>query len=249
MDLDIGQVIRAISIYTLPVLSAIILHEVAHGWVAEKFGDSTARRAGRITLNPISHIDPIGTIIIPVAMGVMGGPIFGWAKPVPVNFAALRNPKQNMIWVALSGPGTNFVLGVASGILLRMIVIMHPDAIIQAFKYGSQSSASVVTSALVPIVLMLCASILLNSILMIINLIPVPPLDGGRIMTGLLPLDLAYKYSRIEPYGFLILILIIFIIPFTGALLSSILRSTTLVFSALAGFDAVQLLAINHLLP
>jgi len=243
--LDVGTIARGISIYAVPVLMAIILHEVAHGWVAEKFGDSTARRAGRITLNPISHIDLIGTIILPLVLIVSGSKfLFGWAKPVPVNFAALRNPKRDMIWVALSGPGTNFILAFLSALILRLMVTIDPSvwnlansdvAPEMLRQYGMGASL------MVPLVLMLNASIVINCVLMVLNLIPVPPLDGGRVAVGLLPGKLAYSYSRIEPVGILIVLLLIFVLEPTRIIFTKFILGfvTLFYFIALRGVAVI----------
>jgi Zn-dependent protease len=192
--MDINNIIVNISIWAIPVILAVVLHEVAHGWVAEKLGDDTARWMGRLTLNPLKHVDPIGTILIPVGLIVIGSPfIFGYAKPVPVNFRKLRNPKSDMVWVALAGPVTNILLAIASTALLWLA--MHlPD------------SAAWVAQ---PLALMCQASILINVVLCIFNLIPLPPLDGGRVAVGLLPAAAAYQLSRIEPYGFIIIVLLL----------------------------------------
>ncbi len=189
--MDIDSILRGISIWALPVLLAIVLHEVAHGWVADKLGDDTARWMGRLTLNPIKHIDPIGTIVIPLALLVMGAPfLFGYAKPVPVNFNKLRNPKRDMIWVALAGPLTNLALAFASALLLWFAIQLPAS-----FSWFTQ-----------PLALMCQASIIINIVLCIFNLLPIPPLDGGRVAVGLLPGPLAYQLSRIEPYGFFIIV-------------------------------------------
>jgi len=189
--MDIDGIIQKISIWALPVLLAIILHEVAHGWVAEKFGDNTARWMGRITLNPIKHIDPVGTILIPLGLVIMGSPfLFGYAKPVPIDFRKLNNPKRDMIWVALAGPATNLILALLSTVLLALVMLL-PTSLFWIIE---------------PLAMMCQASIIINMVLCIFNLIPLPPLDGGRIAVGLLPGPMAWQLSRVEPYGFMIII-------------------------------------------
>ena len=201
--MEIESIIRGISIWGLPVLFAIVLHEVAHGWVAFKLGDDTARWMGRLTLNPAKHIDPLGTVLLPLALIVMNAPfLFGYAKPVPVNFGKLNNPKRDMIWVALAGPLTNLLLAFLS-VLLLWIAIHLPSFAAWVAK---------------PLALMAQASIIINVVLFVVNLIPLPPLDGGRIATGLLPGPLAYKFSLIEPYGFFILIALLMLGIFQSVL-------------------------------
>ncbi|MDQ7003972.1 MAG: site-2 protease family protein [Ghiorsea sp.] len=189
--MNIESILVNISIWALPVLLAIVLHEVAHGKVADMLGDDTARWMGRLTLNPISHIDPIGTVLIPLVLLVMGSPfLFGYAKPVPVNFNKLRNPKRDMIWVALAGPLTNLALALASTLLL-WIAFQMPESM----RWFAE-----------PLSMMCQASILINVVLFVFNLLPIPPLDGGRVAIGLLPNHLSYQLERIEPYGFFIVI-------------------------------------------
>ncbi|MFQ5581445.1 MAG: site-2 protease family protein [Mariprofundaceae bacterium] len=189
--MDINAIVQGISIWAIPVVLAVVLHEVAHGWVADKLGDDTARWLGRLTLNPIKHIDPVGTVLIPVLLIAVGSPfLFGYAKPVPINWRKLRNPKRDMIWVALAGPVTNLLLALASAVLLAVAASMPPDLI-----WMSK-----------PLALMCQASIIINLVLCIFNLLPLPPLDGGRVAVGLLPGPAAYQLSRLEPFGFLIIV-------------------------------------------
>ncbi|MDX8410934.1 MAG: site-2 protease family protein [Mariprofundaceae bacterium] len=189
--MEFDGIIRNISIWALPVVLAIVLHEVAHGWVAYRLGDDTAKWLGRLTLNPLKHVDPIGTVLIPIVLLVSGSPfLFGYAKPVPINYGKLRNPKRDMVWVALAGPLTNLILAIVSAILLTVIVSM----------------ANVMPWLAEPLSLMCQASILINLVLFLFNLLPLPPLDGGRVAVGLLPRSMAYALSRIEPYGFIIIV-------------------------------------------
>jgi Zn-dependent protease len=200
------DLIQTIAVYALPVLFAITLHEAAHGYVARMFGDNTAYAAGRISLNPIKHIDPIGTILVPASILLLssiggGGFLFGWAKPVPVNFGNLRKPKRDMIWVAAAGPASNLVMAIAWALGMKVLL-----------KLGISE----------PFFLKMAqAGVLVNIGLMALNLLPLPPLDGGRIVAGLLPTRLSWQFSKIEPYGLFIMIglmmthtLNIFLTPF-----------------------------------
>jgi Zn-dependent protease len=191
------NLVQTIAIYALPVIFAITLHEAAHGYVARHFGDDTAWRAGRISLNPIRHIDVVGTIIVPLSILLVGkllggvNILFGWAKPVPVNFGALRNPKADMLWVALAGPAINLVMALAWAGLLKLSIVAPQNV----FSY--------------PLALMADKGVEINVVLMVLNLLPIPPLDGGRIMVSLLPLKFALPFARLEPYGFPILLALI----------------------------------------
>ena len=211
---------QTLLIWVIPVLLAITLHEAAHGWTASKFGDHTARMMGRVTLNPVKHIDPVGTIIVPLALLIMStGFIFGWAKPVPINFNALRSPKSGMIWVALAGPGANLIMAI--GWLFVAILSFNNN---------------------IPIMLKMAgAGIFINILLAVFNLLPIPPLDGSRVISALLPNPLAYKYNQLERFGFVILIGLMFIggfsyivWPIVGLALSSL--------SALSGLNLISLM-------
>ena len=186
-NVDIN-IIQKIAIYALPVIFAITLHEAAHGYVAKYFGDGTAYMLGRVTLNPLKHIDPIGTILVPLVSLWLGGILFGWAKPVPVNFSQLKNPKKDMFWVAAAGPAANLFMIFLWAIIARLAGLI-PD-----------------NSFAVPMTLMGHAGMVINAVLMVLNLVPLPPLDGGRIAVSLLPMPWAGYLARIEPYGFMILI-------------------------------------------
>jgi Zn-dependent protease len=185
-------VVQKIAVYALPVIFAITLHEAAHGYVAKLFGDRTAYILGRVSLNPLRHIDPIGTILIPSLTMLFGGILFGWAKPVPVDFGRLNNPKRDMLWVALAGPGANLVMAVLWAAVMKFAM---------AASLGSFSE---------PLAFMGLAGVQINAVLMVLNLMPILPLDGGRIAVSLLPDRLAYRYAQLEPYGLMILVLLLF---------------------------------------
>jgi Zn-dependent protease len=197
MEFNLAQ---TIAIYALPVIFAITLHEAAHGYVARHFGDRTAFLLGRISLNPLRHIDPVGTIVLPLlTLGIMEafgvGVPFGWAKPVPVNYNALRHPKRDMLWVAAAGPAANLAMAIGWALLLKVLLLFPP---------GSYS---------LPLGKMAEAGIAVNIVLMLLNLLPILPLDGGRIAVSLLPNRLALGYARLEPFGFPVLLLLIFLPP------------------------------------
>jgi Zn-dependent protease len=185
--------LQRFSIWVLPVLFAITVHEVAHGWVAKKLGDPTAQRLGRLTLNPIKHIDPVGTVLVPGLLLLLGGFVFGWAKPVPVTWENLRHPKRDMAIVAAAGPGANLIMAMLWAIVARLSLLLPETA-----HWAS-----------VPLLYMGFAGIGINVVLMVLNLLPLPPLDGGRVAAGLLPGPWAYQLSRIEPYGFMILLVLL----------------------------------------
>jgi Zn-dependent protease len=188
--MDLQSIIQTIALYAIPIVFAITLHEAAHGYVAKQFGDYTAYQAGRISLNPLNHADTVGTILVPVGLLIVtaGQFAFGWAKPVPVNFGQLREPKRDMLWVAAAGPGANLVMALAWGFTLRLALLL-PD---NYFSYPIQAMAHY--------------GVRINLVLMVLNLIPIPPLDGGRIAVSLLPNKLAYRFAMIEPYGLIIVV-------------------------------------------
>lgn len=224
------HLLSKISIMLVPALLAVTLHEVAHGFIAEKLGDPTARMLGRLTLNPIKHLDPIGTL----ALLVFG---FGWARPVPVNFNNLHNPKRDMIWVALAGPTTNFGVALFSAGLLHLLALGGA---------GGVANGSVWGMTLEPLRLMAAFSLYVNVILGVFNLIPIPPLDGGRVMTGVLPYRQAQALARVEPFGFIIVIFLIFFTDLWRVVLSPVI--SFLVFN-LAGHQAIVVeRVINFLL-
>ena len=191
--MDLSPIIQTVALLAIPMIFAITLHEAAHGYVAKYFGDYTAYQAGRISLNPINHIDPVGTVLIPIALVVFtaGQFVFGWAKPVPVNFGNLRDPKRDMLWVAAAGPGANLFMALCWALILKLVVELPGNY----FSYPLQQMAQ--------------GGVLINLGLMVLNLIPIPPLDGGRIAVSLLPHRLAYRFAMIEPYGLIIIVVLL----------------------------------------
>lgn len=203
--MDIDSIVQTITVYAIPVLFAISLHEAAHGYVARYFGDSTAADLGRLSVNPMRHIDPFGTVLLPLVLSLLHLPALGYAKPVPVDYSRLRNPRKQMALVAAAGPGANFAMGLGWTVLgVVLTLVFHMDRSDFFVK-------------------MVEAGILVNSAMMVFNLIPLPPLDGGRIVTGILPLSLARKYAQIERYGIYVFIALILLMQFgflTGFLIS-----------------------------
>lgn len=201
--------IQLIAVMALPVLFAITVHEAAHGWMADRLGDRTARMLGRVTLNPLKHIDPIGTVVVPLATFLLTGFLFGWAKPVPIDGRNLHSPRRDMALVALAGPASNLIMALIWGVVIRVGLSLWDQ---------SQWLA-------LPLVYMGAAGVLINVILMALNLFPLLPLDGGRVLSSLLPPRWALRLSRIEPYG-LILLLVLLVTGVLGAVLMPVILGT-----------------------
>jgi len=218
-----NELIQTVLVYALPLLFAITLHEAAHAYAAKRFGDNTAYSMGRMTLDPLKHIDPIGTIVLPVVLflATSGNFLIGYAKPVPVEFGRLRNPKRDMAWVSLAGPGANLVMA-----------IMWVGALWAYLLIGSEIRF---------LLAMIQAGIKVNLVLMAFNLFPIPPLDGGRVLISFLPNRLAYKFARIEPYGFYIVLALVFTQIIYSWWLTPLIKATAAALSLIAPFDAHQL--------
>ncbi|HTY02246.1 MAG TPA: site-2 protease family protein [Rhodocyclaceae bacterium] len=211
--------IQTLAVSALPVIFAITLHEAAHGYAARHFGDLTAWQAGRISLNPFRHIDLVGTIVVPVTILLLsaGNFLFGWAKPVPVDFGRLRHPKQDMFWVAAAGPGANLLMALGWAAVLKFVE-MAPENIYS-----------------LPLARMADIGVDINLVLMTLNLVPIPPLDGGRIVVSLLPQPSAWKFARLEPWGFPLLLLLLFT-GVLGAILTPVIGMLRLLIATLFNF-------------
>ena len=192
------ELVLRIAVFAIPVIFAVTLHEAAHGWVASRLGDPTAKELGRLSMNPLRHVDPIGTVVVPLVLLFAGGLIFGWAKPVPVNMARLGEPRRDMALVALAGPGSNLIMGIGWAFVIKAATLL-PEGMSNlglALLYMGQ------------------AGVIINAVLMVLNLFPLPPLDGGRVLVSALPPPLARKVSRVEPFG----IVIVLVLLLTGLL-------------------------------
>lgn len=212
--------VQKIAVWIVPVIFAITVHEVAHGWVAKQLGDKTAMMLGRLTLNPIKHIDPIGTLLIPGVLLMFGGFIFGWAKPVPITWENLKRPKRDIALVSVAGPLSNLLMAIFWVLVIRFALML----------------SSSVDSAAIFLVYIGVAGVIINSVLMILNMLPIPPLDGGRVLGALLPGPLSWQLSRLEPYGLPILILLLV----TGMLGQIIGPIINMVVSILIGFSGLS---------
>ena len=191
-----GNLAWSVATWLIPLVIAIVFHEVSHGWVANMLGDPTAKRRGRLTLNPIKHVDPFGTVLLPMVLAVSGAPVFGWAKPVPVVSQRLRNPRYHMVLVALAGPGMNLLLALVAALIFALVVAAGPQGLVAVFVIQN-----------------LIHFIVINVFLAIFNLIPIPPFDGGHVVEGLLPRRLAVHYARLGGFGFPLLIILLLVVP------------------------------------
>lgn len=237
--MDVNSLVQTVAIYALPVLFAITLHEAAHGYVARYFGDMTAHAQGRISLNPARHVDAVGTLVVPLAILLLSGGkfLFGWAKPVPVNYSALRKPRQHMAWVAAAGPGANLLMVLLWALILRLSIASSSRS-----EAWAEVAAQHGTSGLVEVVMrhgsgaaeyligVSAAGVLVNLVFMLLNLLPIPPLDGGRIVTSLLPRRAAGDFAKIERFGVPLLLILLFV-PIYGSNALSLILSPLIVES------------------
>jgi Zn-dependent protease len=214
------NLMQRIAVWAIPVLFAITVHETAHGWMALRLGDPTAKMLGRLTLNPIRHIDPIGTIVVPAAMLFLGGFLFGWAKPVPITWENLRQPKRDMAWVAAAGPLSNLAMALLWAMFARLGMAIGDAS-------GDLAMYMMYTGV---------AGIFINTILMLLNLLPLPPLDGSRVVSALLPGPLSYRYGLLEPYGLPILILLL-ITGLLGKVLWPLVMLVVMGYASVAGLS------------
>jgi Zn-dependent protease len=213
------NIVYEIAVWLVPLVIAIVFHEVAHGLVARRLGDPTAEERGRLTLNPIKHIDPFGTVILPLVLAISHAPMFGWAKPVPVNYRRLRNPRRDMVLVALAGPGMNFLLALIGTALLAVTVSLSGGA-------SDGASAIIAQNAL--------NFLLINIFLAVFNLLPVPPFDGGHVVEGLLPPTLAQRFARIGRYSLLVLVVLLLVLPMISPSANVVGRVVSPIVSAIA---------------
>jgi Zn-dependent protease len=209
------SLIQIILLSIIPILFAVTLHEVAHGWVAKQLGDRTAEMMGRLTVNPVKHIDPVGTVIVPLILYIFNGFIFGWAKPVPVNWNQLRHPKRDMALVALAGPAANLIMALFWLVIakLGLVFVNNTESVVHLFIF------------------MAWVGVIINSLLMVLNLFPIPPLDGSRVVFSILPTRLASRYARLEPYGLIILIVIFATLAYRDKLKPIIIGFQQIIYS------------------
>ncbi len=220
------SIIQKIAVFALPILFAITLHEAAHGYIARYFGDMTADAAGRISLNPLRHIDPVGTIVVPLVSLLLTSVMFGWAKPVPVNFSNLRHPKRDMLWVAAAGPFSNLLMAFGWGLV---------------FKFGGGLAGS--NPAATWVILVSACGVFVNVVFFVLNLLPLPPLDGGRIAVSLLPHHAAWRFARIEQFGFIILIVLL-VTGLLGKVLWPLIHFFMSIIGVVIGIEPDQILRL-----